>query len=204
MRHRVFAILAAAAIICCLLAIGATLTSWILGQGIDPLEIWRERIVYDLDNGGRMFGTHLGTHNGWSFFFWAEIDLPRHQQALVKLSRGPQWRYGDASRSSETELLFLTAPYPRSTLWRYLEPNWHYLGFNALQYRASFTHGFVFVVPDWFLVLLFAIPPTRWVVRRIRSKRRSAAQQCRSCGYDLRATPERCPECGAVPSGAKL
>ena len=43
-----------------------------------------------------------------------------------------------------------------------------------------------------------------WVVverRRLRleQRRRRARWICVHCGYDLRATPERCPECGAVP-----
>jgi hypothetical protein len=40
---------------------------------------------------------------------------------------------------------------------------------------------------------------TLWLVRRVRTRRRRTAGQCRLCGYDLRATPDRCSECGAVP-----
>jgi hypothetical protein len=35
--------------------------------------------------------------------------------------------------------------------------------------------------------------------RRLRLEAREEAGSCRVCGYDLRATPERCPECGAMP-----
>jgi hypothetical protein len=55
-------------------------------------------------------------------------------------------------------------------------------------------------LPHWFLALLFAILPAVHLRAAIRSRRRHRAGHCPTCGYDLRATPERCPECGTEAS----
>jgi hypothetical protein len=58
-------------------------------------------------------------------------------------------------------------------------------------------------IPHAYLLLLFAALPAIRIYRSIRRRRLMLAGHCRICGYDLRATPERCPECGAIPEKAK-
>jgi hypothetical protein len=60
------------------------------------------------------------------------------------------------------------------------------------------------LVPDWALTILFATLPASWIAMHLRRKLRRSMNLCQSCGYDLRATPERCPECGTVPPIAKV
>jgi hypothetical protein len=52
------------------------------------------------------------------------------------------------------------------------------------------------VVPLWIIVILFSVLPVVWIRRERRDRMRRAQGLCAHCGYDLRATPGRCPECG--------
>ena len=56
-------------------------------------------------------------------------------------------------------------------------------------------------IPYGPLSLLSTVPLILRVRAHRRRVRRDNEQLCRKCGYDLRATPDRCPECGAFPAG---
>jgi hypothetical protein len=55
-------------------------------------------------------------------------------------------------------------------------------------------------IPYWAIALIFFILPGTLSLTYLRWRRRGSNGYCAVCGYDLRATPQRCPECGARPT----
>ena len=88
-------------------------------------------------------------------------------------------------------------------------PQWRGTGFgcHAQQDFNSSTgdknSAWTVLAPLWFVVLVLSILPTYALTRIVRLRRRAACSsrnRCTSCGYDLRATLDRCPECGTPVS----
>jgi hypothetical protein len=61
-----------------------------------------------------------------------------------------------------------------------------------------FGKGWILRSPLWPLCLATAMLPGVRLIRWRIHRRRHLAGTCPACGYDLRATPERCPECGRI------
>jgi hypothetical protein len=77
----------------------------------------------------------------------------------------------------------------------------HYIDVWGVSSHVNYYDSFEgFIIPLWFmLAITLALPAGRWiaVLRRWRQLRhRQVAGLCLQCGYDLRATPGKCPECG--------
>jgi hypothetical protein len=63
---------------------------------------------------------------------------------------------------------------------------------------------FYAIIPHWSLVLALALVAThQFLGPAARRARRREKGQCPNCGYDLRASPDRCPECGAEQQTVK-
>jgi hypothetical protein len=79
------------------------------------------------------------------------------------------------------------------------------IGFEVVPPREGWhvrTQHQTVVAASGILPLAWAAGASLRYRRRQRRVHRATAGLCPACGYDLRASPDRCPECGAVP-GAK-
>jgi hypothetical protein len=142
------------------------------------------------------------------------------RRRLIDLVRSFDWKKPDPPGS------FRFAP-PRPAAWQWSSTRVPSLPYPALEKPFVDAAGFQaegvwaeqrkgssvelsitrvgIVLPYWALVLA-AGSAVAWSLYRLRrrlDRERSGAVPCVSCGYDLRATPVRCPECGQVPTAAK-
>jgi ribosomal protein S27AE len=66
--------------------------------------------------------------------------------------------------------------------------------------RWMALRGWKLIVPMGYQMGLAAVSPVGWLFARWMARRRRVvrvrAGLCARCGYDLRASEERCPECG--------
>ena len=70
-------------------------------------------------------------------------------------------------------------------------------------FYAVTTSNWVLAFPIWWVMVpvgAIGVGEAFLFVRRIR---RSRADYCSVCGYDLRGTPDRCPECGTAVKGSR-
>jgi hypothetical protein len=135
--------------------------------------------------------THRATHGGATGFTERSLMLARGTAELGQFSSGGTLPARAALGFTRERFAASSVRLPRDTLAQRV-------GFG---FRRLGTRGWSLSVPGWGVAGLALLPPALWLHRRRIERRRRARSSvglCPACGYDLRASPRRCPECGVA------
>jgi hypothetical protein len=153
------------------------------------------------DRGSRWW-VHLGTGLGRAFVFAGsyETKIPTE----IDLQSTVVFGFHATSRAFSPSAFKPTMPeLARSYDHEVLGLGWSSERSVVVRPQINRTFAtYAIAAPYWMLGSIFAVAPGAWSIRWLRRKDREQTMRCMACGYDLRATPDRCPECVATNARA--
>jgi len=136
--------------------------------------------------------TALSSHRGRAIFESMGDDAVTIRSALLGWR---QWQHD----TDDPSVPFVDHPALRAH---------HFLGFayaNVGSVGMPTRRMTALAIPYWSFALLLLITPALALHRARRRQWRQRHRHCLACGYDLRASADRCPECGAaIPTSAGI
>jgi hypothetical protein len=175
MRRKLFTLAAAASAVLC----AAVCVLWVRSHWYGDLSYHaRQMSDWSLDSWrGHLTWTDSNDPDGTTVW-WQARELTGSEQDSPAFRRSWPNRVG---------FLYRTEVYPRRLV---SDSDW-----PPRQHPPVLHHRYV-RAPHWLVAGLLAVTPAAWLRRARRRRRRLVGGLCPRCGYDLRATPDRCPECG--------
>jgi hypothetical protein len=171
----------------------AMVTIWVRGYFVADEIVFRRPGADQLGDHGQLWDEFDATASRGHFLFEFSQSDERRDYGLLPApllkSSLSQFRHNPRDLVATIDRSQFTTIHPKRFGGFEIGDEW-YLGAHAdseMKYLA---------LPDWPFMFLPAILPAI-VLRRWRRCVQSIGQ-CRVCDYDLRATPDRCPECGTI------